>query len=698
MFVRRFTLSLLAAILGLGMIVFPALPSHAQNDSSEQSEEVPITLEITSTGTPVLEPGADITLTYTITNNSDAALSINYIQFRAQNWTATSTQAVASWLEGRSSSYLVRGEETQISVPAGRSVTRAMRIDRDQVTWRAEEYAWGPRGVQIQVFTDTGETLTDRTMLLVAPDAELTPMPFTAVVPVTADSNTLRNSPSFLDLLTASVPTDTPSDPAELDDAVAGTSASPTAADVAQEWNFAGVSLFVDPALTSDDNMARALRMSSAEILPLPLNDADISAFAHAGIATGDVQRFVDEASAQLEGMTAPDTSQIFLPEGNVDLDSLGMARDFGMSAAIIDASTVPEATPSFFNPHAHTTIDLDGEQLNVLLTDPRLTSAVTGTLVHGDENMSLSDLDRRQVALALSAISFRDLPNAVRASAVQIPRGSVYDSDAAATRDTIAALANAPWLEPVGATSILSSIPSESERSALPQTDPNFGEFTAEDWSNMSTSLGDVANFAMIFDDSEEILQAARTHADSLVGVGWRDFPNRREINIAGIAPDPRVQSAIRIETSSTINMISETSALPIQVTNPFEFPVNVHIDLDTPDSRLVAPDPVDVRLEANSTTPVHIPVEAWGSGNITVDANVTNADGVPIGQSQEIDIRVRADWENWGTIIIAAIFGLMLVVGVVKSVRRGRRSERIDATDMDAAIKANTHSSTGS
>lgn len=137
---------------------------------------------------------------------------------------------------------------------------------------------------------------------------------------------------------------------------------------------------------------------------------------------------------------------------------------------------------------------------------------------------------------------------------------------------------------------------------------------------------------------------------------------------------------SALKVETSSTINLISESSSLPIHVTNTYDYPVNVTVTLTAPDRRLHALEPANATIPAHSTTHVTIPVEAWGSGNLDVDVAITDSSGLTLGKSSTVHVRVRANWENTGTVVVALLIGTLFIFGVIKSIRNGRRSEPVD------------------
>ncbi len=102
--------------------------------------------------------------------------------------------------------------------------------------------------------------------------------------------------------------------------------------------------------------------------------------------------------------------------------------------------------------------------------------------------------------------------------------------------------------------------------------------------------------------------------------------------------------------------------------------------------DDRRLQFEPVSTVLQPNTTTTVGVPVRAIGSGNVSTQVDILGPVGQVIGTGTEINIRVRADWENVGTAIIAGVFLLILIVGIIRSARRGTRTPPIAEADLES------------
>lgn len=92
--------------------------------------------------------------------------------------------------------------------------------------------------------------------------------------------------------------------------------------------------------------------------------------------------------------------------------------------------------------------------------------------------------------------------------------------------------------------------------------------------------------------------------------------------------------------------------------------------------DARLVIESTTEVEIGAQQTSRVAIPVSALvGSGESSVDLKLRTPAGVEIGPTETINVSVRAEWEAVSIIILSVLVSVLLVFGVVRTVRRRRR-----------------------
>ncbi len=659
---RRLVGAALAALmLGIpGAGILSGLAWASPEDSATSGTAAPSTATITDLPA-VLEPGENLVVSVDVTNVGDEPLELTSVDLRAQSTTSISEFALHRWMSDLTPSTPVARATISRSLAPGQTSTLRLSFPDAELPWPTGEFNWGPRGIEIAVNTDAGTIGTDRTMIVVASSADVTPYPTTAVVPISALTsepvNRLLDDRARADGAAPDNPTQ-PAEPAQPDNPTQP--AEPAQPDISKRvaaWDIAGVTLAVDRELEASTRHATRAA--------LPSYDADITALRALGL-TDQARRLGENA--------------VFLPASPPAEEDITFAQSLGMTVLIPDADYAPFSVLTY-TPSAVTTFNEE----TVLATNSTISTTLEGRLsVPGREDIALDDLDMRQVAVALSAVHQRQRPNDPRPYVIAVPRAA---NDAA--REAVSAVLRANWTTASSVSTLLSLIPDGTERVLNTPAAATAGTLTKNDAAAIDSSLAAFCAVAAIFDDADAKIAAATAGADQLTSVSWREDPAGRGAQIRAIAPTKEQLESIHVTTTSTINLISESSSLPVQVTNDFDQPVTVTVHLDVPDIRLRAPAPVEVTLPASSTTTVSVPVEAHGSGNLDVEVTVTNAQGTLVGATDVLRVRVRADWENVGTVVVAGFVGLIFVIGLVKSVRDGRRSKPVPPDDFVAAAK---------
>lgn len=668
----------------LGTILPTALAAPQQESNQHNHGDLSVT--ITGINTPVLEPDTDLVMSVKLANRTKHSIEVNTVSLGVSHGTFVASSHMRSWMAGNTRADVIKTVEVAAAIPAGKSTTVTITVPAAETPWPTSYFEWGPRGLEATADTDAGD-FSDRSLFVVGPDAELTPTNLSIVAPVTATPATLAAQPTFAQILGAR-----PSDDA--------------AAELAEQskrslkqWDLPGVTFAVDPAFSvlAGLNAADFAALKKAKVALLPELDVDLAALAHTDRAK-KISKFVNYSAKNLASYRAELDKVVFLPAGPVDNNVLVQAYAANMLPIISSADVPPDRILSY-TPHAHGLVSVDGESRPALFADATLADAARGILGTPDSNLApikLTDFDARQALIALSAAHFRQLPNSPRGSILTLPRGQLLPdlTDGAAQSETtvellktVKALSAAPWVNPVSLAQLAATTPDETRRQQLPDERVAKSEITAAQINRVEKSAAGFLNLLQIFPDHEELLATGQQLADSFFSASWLTDPASRTQKIGQLETPSELDTFIRVEDSSTINMISETSALPLQITNPFSHPANVQVKIKTSDVRLQSNGAVTATLPAGTTKTVSVPVTAHGSGNMEVEAFVLNDSGTQVGASQRIPVRVRADWENTGTIIFAALVFSVLIFGVIKSVRAGRRSNPVALEDFTQA-----------
>ena len=712
------------------------------------------TLRISSVN-PTLKPGADLRVGVEISNPTDTDVYIARLTLRAQSYSMTSRSNAVNWMNGTGGSVPVWIKNADLTVKAGSNAAYEIVIPAADVPWPATASNWGARGIEVVSGGDVA--LEDRSIVVVEPDSELTPMPLAVVSPEVSTTDTLGepfedkvmralglNDPAEgpsgepTEIATAT-PSDAPSGSADPSVTVTngdqptsnepdstatpsgsaatdspGDGTSPSDGQSSEPYNppdstplnpspstTRNLSLFLDYAVYPNAAITNVINVDKpAAVVVTPKYDPDYAALAHT-----DRGRILDDLLAELELGLSEDLpllsvpTTIFWPVGPVDQETLDLLGKSGATGVLLPDSQIWPVDNLTFTPDALTSVEADGEQITAAAIDTQLTAAASGSLTNQYSSETITELetlDSRQVTLALSSIQYRERPYDSRTTVMAIPRegdsyyrGAAIGIDRTDTLATVEALFAAPWVSPIGIDDVLAGTPSDLERATVEEHMIGDGEMPRSDFASVEAAQRNVEVLASLTDQAELITELGRDDALSNTSYAWRSDPDKRSDNLNDLASALDLTKAIEVEASSTINMIAETASIPVHIKNGLKMPVTVVVSMDTPDSRLVSEDPVVVTLPAETTTSVSLPVRAWGSGNVDVKVNLAAADGTAIGTPSTIHVRVRADWENVGTILLGSALVIVLVFGIYKSVKKGRRSDPVKVAEFTASLR---------
>ncbi len=113
------------------------------------------------------------------------------------------------------------------------------------------------------------------------------------------------------------------------------------------------------------------------------------------------------------------------------------------------------------------------------------------------------------------------------------------------------------------------------------------------------------------------------------------------------------------------------------------------------------MAREAVTVTVPANGEATVRIPVHGVQSADVVTTVELLTPDGVTVDDATTMTVRVRAEWEGIGTAVVGGLLALGLVVGLFRTIRRGRGRGRVrqrpDAPDDPSETPQAAHASGG-
>ena len=499
--------------------------------------------------------------------------------------------------------------------------------------------------------------------------------------PSTPDAS--PQAPQSADSSASSAPT-TPSTPAPSASAApspqtGGTATSPSDKKTSQVSN---------EVIQLSAALARAIHTDS--LVALPWGDSDTAALAHLQQTSliETAARRTQESAIVKAG--AP-TSVSWLASSVADATTVNALAQPD-STIIASPESLPPSDELTYTPSS---LGASGNHA-VLIPEQSLSGALTGQDANptasdqGDptaQSTQASALDTRQLLRGDSAILVRQAPMLERDIVVAMPRQAASAVQSSVVRERVSALRSVPWTQSqtLGAlresaqheVAAVNEGTSRIERSETPDTVIDDDELSADTLAAAGRTATTLQSISSVLSEPAALL-GDYTDLEAVVSsASWRADPTTRNAQVpAAEAAGAGVTSSLAAVPSSTINLISSEAQLPVRITSSLAQDVTVQVYLVSNNKRLQVPRTTTVRVPAHQQAKVTVPIQAVGSGDVALTVQVLAADGTTVGTPTTVNMRVRADWEGRGTGIIVGVLVSIVVIGTVRTVRRGRRT----------------------
>lgn len=665
----------------------------------------------------ILTNESELVVSGTITNTGDEALSAPLLMVSMAFSPADSIRELAGSLDASARpGRLISYEETSKDIPGGQTIPFEVHIPVDRLDLYSS-YDWGPRALGVDVLSGD-HSGADRTIFIWDSGQEFQPTQVNAVVPWTASnsSNTVKERSAITEI--AQIPGTTLAlDSTVIPRPTRDTSTSKADADglfaskllVAEREIIALPTGDADPgvvALAANDQLS-ALMSASIKSFPTSVEAAGWSA---TGIAIEGASADLAESNPQSATSQSSDQSEATQTQGSQSEANGSHSQSSNESAAQKASKTHANATilKNVEWPKAETfsttglalasdkvtiapggALDPDPEvsftslapvEVNYSTGETSTQGATDSTATVLSTNKTLNDLlswevstssdalDVDQALAAVSAIITRERPSVSRTVEVTASRTL---APSASLVQRLKSLLQQRWVEPTSFSQIASSQVTDVERFVV-----GPGQLSAET-SAALTTLGDALAQLKSFADSTSDPKAvnASLHDDILPTVSASISADEQVTRASQFsAKVSNLRSLVSLVPSDTVNLINKSADFPIRVRNDLAWDVNVTVTINPSDPRLKVRQSAITTIPARTVTAVNVPVSAIGSGDIEVTYQINTADGTLLTISDDILVRMRAGWEDAFTITVAIAFGLLFVIGLVRSVRKRR------------------------
>lgn len=691
----------LGGVLAALVVLLQGAPAVLAPPAAAAEGDAPVEVSITRVQPEVLRPGQDLLVSTTVRNDGATALTEPRVVVHLDRNGFISRSSLDRW---RTAGPAAAAGSTVLTVdlPAplapGASVPVDLLVPASSLGLRTVATSWGARGLAVEVLDRAdparGRLGLARTFALWFPEQEVTATRVSILIPMTGPQVDPQGSAWVGELEQLTRPG------GRLADLLTATGEHPEVTWVVDPWLVATTTAEMPDAAPSPRagpsarawGSALVARMTDREVQLLPYDDADVAALAHAGarrlFATA-VRRAEDAAAAT----ALPDEARVSLawPADTLpDLVTAAFVQGGADRAVVIGPGQLPWPDVLTYTPTGRTVVSTASGDVTVLTPDERLSRAlVQGRVAVADDAAGqVAPAVAAQDLLAELAVITRERPTNARHLLLTAPRD--WSPDVAVVTAQLQALDAAPWvhLQPVSA--LVGAPDPEVDRGTLPERAVSPPEIGPDEIEAMRSATERRSVLSRIVDQPEALLGDLDQELLAPTSVAWRENPRGRGAVVAASeAATETLRDAVSVEPTSVVNLISTSGGLPIQVTNGLDQAATVRVALRPADARLVADEVVTVTLPAGGQHVVQVPVHAVQSGDVTVVVELRTPAGALIDDSTSFTVRVRAEWESIGSAVIAALLALGLIIGVARTIRRGRTGSRA-APQVDAGPDA--------
>lgn len=616
-----------------------------------------VTVSIDAVTPAVLRPGDDLTVTAQLRNDGDEPLDGVTAVLRLNRFRPASRDELESWITGSSGAIGSRvAVGTPQSLAPGATAHVSLTVPSSGIRLLDVPGTWGPRGLAVQAVDATGDQLgVQRTFALWQRDEVVPQVRVALLAPVTATATATDE----LERATAQG--------ARLRELVDLAAADPD------------LELAVDPALLAaaqeggqravawaDDLVAALGRRDS---YALPWSDPDLAAIAHADSPSLLTAARDLAATSGLAEQPAR-TDVLWAPGAGLDQVTADSAAASGARALVVDPNTL-QADGGVGT--ARVDLETANGNLAALVPDGLLTDLFVEP---GRVEAGATTATAVQRLLAELAVLAHDGSTDPRY--VLLAPGRDWSPDPELVTALLDALRHSPWSRLVPVSAVLGAADDGVERDALPERAVAGLELSADEVRGLAGALDETTAFATAIGDAG-MTDGLAQRVLAPLSVGRRsDEAGRSALVRDVVTAATRERTGLSLAPAPDLNIISASASVRFVMRNDLTVPATVAVQVE-PRKACLRPARSDaVTVDPGSEQAVVVELVAAANCDVTVDAHVVGAQGEAVGEGVEFSARVTPTIEDVSTIVVGVLLALGMLLGIVRTARRGRSARR--------------------
>jgi hypothetical protein len=288
---------------------------------------------------------------------------------------------------------------------------------------------------------------------------------------------------------------------------------------------------------------------------------------------------------------------------------------------------------------------------------------------------------------LAETLATVYERPQSSRTLLVAAPR--TFDPDPVVVQRFFAAVGTAGWLKPATLTQLRNAQAQATvtDRVTLP-VPPSVKR--AQVPTSQVTAVRDVradaAQLASVVTGDDQL---AKTRVDALrlLSTSYRGRIGTAALQVKALRAALAAQAAkVRILPLSNLNFLASDGNLTFSVANGLGQQVKgIRVVVEPGNGRLVVVKQAPaITVEAERRTTIKVHVHAVAGGIVPVTARILTPGGLQMGKTVTVRVHVRPT-DTWAFWVIGIAAGLTFLIGLVRTLRRGRARPRLVAPEVE-------------
>ncbi|GIG20699.1 hypothetical protein Cch01nite_14230 [Cellulomonas chitinilytica] len=660
------------------------------------TEKPTLQIEITEVSPEVLRPGEDLTVLATLHNTTDEVVDNPGAVLRIKRVRPGSLPELESWADGSTSSAGQRDATATVGSPLapGASASVVLSVAADRIGLRTLADVWGPRGIAVDATSGNRVTDQQRSFVLWLPSDDVPTVPVSLLVPVTGPplAPALPAGPDESDSTAApgSEPSTAPTaaDPATVQRLEAATAPGGrlTALESALS-SHPDIGVVVDPALlaaaAAGGPQARewaetmTSTLGSRDVWALPWADPDIAAAAHADRA--DLVTLAARTGTEISTLPVDGTLLWAPPGPGPDRSTAAVTGAANARALVIGPDSGLSEERVSGADGARQRVGTTTGTATALVGDTTLTDLLVDPDAVEPGSTTATAVQRALAELAVLARSGDGAPPALLLSP-----GRSWTPDDARLDALLGAFAAAPWVQVRSAATLLEG--EDDAHGTLPATAHDADELAPAGVQALGAARERALGFATVTTDPQSLLDGVDTEILAPLSVAWREDPAARDALVAATVTSVDARTTgLSLGAQGDITVISASSEVRLSVRNDLAVPATVLVDVQPRKACLEVgePEPVTVAPNSEKSVPVHLVANA--NCDVVVVAQLTSTEGAPVSPPLQFTARVSPTIENVGTIVVGVLLAIGLILGIVRTVRRGQSARRGARTEAE-------------